>query len=535
MRRNQIRSAARNFLISHHDGYSELKAETNYCYPGVVAVWFLRDDLAKDTELAKAVGSNWIEALIGRFNDGSEHFQETAAIAYRLNPDATLRSFLREVVEDNDKHGRIHGLVGFAKVWDTRFTASLIDLIRQGGMKPGSVESILSFLAKQSVSEAAACAQGLLLPEAVKDAALMERTIAVLSACLGDMPAATWHFAWPIVEADAALAEKVMLHAGGDFKYESNRLLAELTERQLADFYLKVRSLFPPAGISELPNAVVTARQSIGQFRNNLISALEARGTDEACSELLRIANLVPEDALWVRWRYYNARTSKRRKTWSPPTPELLLRVALRTDLRLVNDADDLLEVIVESLERLQVRLTKSSLPGSEDLWNWEGADTKRRNFKHKDEAYLSDYVARWLTDDLEKRGVVAGREIQPRRGKRMDIHVTATPSAGVASSAKPVCVVIEVKGCWNKEVPTAVEKQLVGDYLRPNGLLHGIYLVGWFLCPQWGKTKSYLKSSTFAEGQVEMAQLVAQYDGVKNPERVHGLLLDCSLPSSSS
>jgi hypothetical protein len=192
------------------------------------------------------------------------------------------------------------------------------------------------------------------------------------------------------------------------------------------------------------------------------------------------------------------------------------------------------MEVVLESLNRLQVALTTSTLPRSEDFWHWDGADTQRRNFRHKDEAFLSNYVARWLDNDLRQRGIIIGREVQLRLGQRTDIYVTAVAEAS-DSSITSVTVVIEVKGCWNASVHTALSEQLVGDYLRLNAHTHGIYLVGWFVCEKWHNSKNKLASKTFADAQQEVERLAAEYDGLANPDRVSTVVLDCGYPVSSN
>jgi hypothetical protein len=349
------------------------------------------------------------------------------------------------------------------------------------------------------------------------------------------MPTTTWHFAWPIIEANPTLAEKVLTRVADRLDYDRKKYLPLLTEKQLADLYLKVHSFFPPETDPDFSRGgFVTPRQSVVHFRNDIISALEARGTEEACCELLRLANTLPRESLWLRWRYYNARTSKRRKSWTPPMPQTVLALAARGETRLVDDADDLLEVVLESLDRFQNQLTRSTLPRNEVFWLWDGADTRRCNFRPRDEAFLSNEIARWLRDDLEQRGIVIGREVQPRLGQRTDIQVTAV-SREQTSSQQNVTVVIEVKGCWNNEVRTAVDEQLVGDYLRLNGLTHGIYLVGWFVCDKWDNPQNKLISTTFDAAQKEVIQLTTAYDGKTNPGRVSALVLDCRYPESSS
>lgn len=46
--------------------------------------------------------------------------------------------------------------------------------------------------------------------------------------------------------------------------------------------------------------------------------------------------------------------------------------------------------------------------------------------------------------------------------------------------------VIIEAKGCWYQRLYKEMEAQLAGRYLRDNRCRHGLYLVGWFYCPQW-------------------------------------------------
>jgi hypothetical protein len=532
-RRKIIRDAARNFLIKYSDGYAEIGAPTTYFEPGYIAIWLLRDEIRGDAELRAPVAAKWIDALIGHFNGGSDYYQETAALAYELNPDATLRGFIREAKADDKQHGQILSLYGFCKCWDARFTAATLGLIRNGELKVGSIESIFQFVAPIAPTEAAACAEPLLTLAAITDGANEERTIGILATCIGKMPVAAWHFAWPIIEANPILAEKVLMRVANRANFDRNKYFPLLTEKQLADLYLKIHSFFPPETDPDFSRGgFVSPHQSIVYFRGDIIGALEARGTEEACRELLGLANALPRESLWLRWRYYNARTSKRRKSWIPPAPKIILDLAASEEARFVIDADDFIEVVLESLGRFQIQLTQSTLPRSEDLWNWDGADTKRHNFRHKDEAFLSNYIARWLREDLELRGIVIGREVQLRIGQRTDIHVTAV-SREHTSSLENVMVVIENKGCWNSEVRTAVDRQLVGDYLRPNGLTRGIYLVGWFVCDKWDNSQNKLMSKTFADAQQEIAKLAIAYDGEINPERICTILLDCSYPNS--
>ena len=70
------------------------------------------------------------------------------------------------------------------------------------------------------------------------------------------------------------------------------------------------------------------------------------------------------------------------------------------------------------------------------------------------------------MSEDIgPSAGVVANREVQPRRGKRTDVVIEAALPNSREGFDK-LAVVIEVKGCWHSEVRTALKTQLVDDYL---------------------------------------------------------------------
>lgn len=86
----------------------------------------------------------------------------------------------------------------------------------------------------------------------------------------------------------------------------------------------------------------------------------------------------------------------------------------------------------------------------------------------------------------------MANREVELRRstggdrGERTDIHIDAYVRDQPRTPASVVTAIIEVKGCWHKQLPTAMEIQLVDRYLKDNTCRYGLYLVGWFNCKQW-------------------------------------------------
>jgi hypothetical protein len=128
-------------------------------------------------------------------------------------------------------------------------------------------------------------------------------------------------------------------------------------------------------------------------------------------------------------------------------------------------------------------------------------------------------------------RGVVLNREVQPRRGTKTDVLVDAV---SLDAEAGRLTLVIEVKGCWNAKIKTALQTQLVDEYLIPNGWSFGIYLVGWFICPKWNSTTrppaNHLDAATLEEARAEVAAFAQPYNGIDSPLVTRGYVLDCRL-----
>lgn len=531
--RESIRQAARTFLIFCDDIWLDDGRSTNSTHAGYLAVGILRDRISFDEILRNGVSEEWIRAIVSHLphNNSQEH-EAMVALAYSLNPVACQQLLASEIRREDEQHGDVNVLSTFRGCWDRDLSQTVKTVITSPFLKPKSVASIIRFLSEVDADCAAECV-ALVLPEIIEgDPTLYEKASFVLATALTHLSARTWDTTWPRISNDQDLAANIFLSASN---YSEWPLCEELSDSQLADLYLLIYKIFPPVEDQETTDDSVPRRRDVDSFRSAVVNALVARGTDESCRQLLRLAAELPDQKLWLHWRYQEALRTKRRTEWTPLTPRLLLDLAAKSSARLVNNEDDLIEVIVESLERFQEVLTTKSLPRAANLWNYEGGGNQRHNFSPKDEEDLSDEVARWLKDDLsETRAIVLNREVQPRRGQKTDIWVDAI--SNTVNGIQKITVVIEVKGCWNGEVKTAMKTQLVDRYLQANGLTHGIYVVGWYVCDRWDRheerKKSCLESHTFGAAMEEIHQLAALYDGKSEPFRVSGIVLDCRYPS---
>ena len=135
------------------------------------------------------------------------------------------------------------------------------------------------------------------------------------------------------------------------------------------------------------------------------------------------------------------------------------------------------------------------------DLWN----QINKNSFEPKDENDFSDYVKRHLDEDLKGRGIIVNREVQIHRIQRTDIHIDAIMREEREGIFQTISAIIEVKGCWHRDVKTALKNQLIDLYLKDNQCQHGLYLVGWFNSELW-RDKDYRKKQV-PDWDIEKAQ----------------------------
>jgi len=264
---------------------------------------------------------------------------------------------------------------------------------------------------------------------------------------------------------------------------------SRLSEEQLADLFVWLVQHYPPDEDPKFDEAhFVGPRENVGHFRDALVIHLRDRGTTAACEAISRIRQQLPELS-YLKEVEAAAHVIRRARSWQGPSPAQLLRLIRSQDRRFVESGDQLLDVLVESLKRLQAKL-HGETPQRIFLWNEWGAGANLR-FRPKSENDLSDFIKLHLNDDLKGRGIIVNREVEIRRrkgaepGQRTDIQVDAFKEMG-DRRLDPLTAIIEVKGSWNPELDQAMQSQLRDRYLAENHYQHGLYLIGWFNCTQW-------------------------------------------------
>jgi len=357
-------------------------------------------------------------------------------------------------------------------------------------LKIQSVTDLLGVLLEQGYAPAHSFA-ALRIPNPIPPEG-KERDLAIGSATafMRFAPEASWTVIWPAFQSDRDFGKAVVSSLTRRIDLQGTLVTARLEEEQLAELYLWLVETYPEVE-SEEGVSRAGPRGNGSSWQNGILLVLQSRGTERACEAILRLIRELPEKT-YLKWSLMSAREATRIRSWKPVLPEHILKMVRDPTKRLVRSGEDLLLVIIESLKNLAKKL-RGETPLVSNLWNelcgglWEP----------KDEDHFSDNVKQHLEDDLRVKGVVLNREVQIRRnrgntkGERTDIHVAAVIPGVSHAQSEVITAIIEVKGCWNKGLWTAMKSQLADRYLAESGTRHGLYLVGWFNCPQWNPQDS--------------------------------------------
>jgi hypothetical protein len=496
--RARIVEAAKRFVTSQKSAPAEWLGTNKIYFPdlaGYRALLLLSAE-APDfvAALPRDVWANWAPIIIGYPGSMGARGQEERhldliASAYRQAPEPILQTLLALIdKENNSDFGYLVVLRKVSRCWDDHLRVALLAKAQDGTLKPSCLGDLLAELIEHGCAEAAAYAASLVsgpLPmEEVARARAREAAVALVT-CADD---AGWPTLWPAFKANADFGREVITQVAANPRERRHGLFAlNLSEEAMADLYVWLRRQFPPEEDAKHEGAhCVGARESIADLRDSILRLLQSRGTPEACRAMARISEELPH-VKWLKWALVEAEKNMLQSTWVPLEPGHFLAFTEHGGTRLVRLAEDLLDVLIDSLEHLQVSLQGES-PAAVDLWD----EVTPKKYRPKDENHLSDYVKRHLDADLRRRGIVALREVEIRRsqgnapGEKTDIHVTGVVEGVVPGTLDRVRVIVEVKGCWHEELKTAMESQLVGRYLKDNDCRHGLYLVGWYACPQW-------------------------------------------------
>ncbi len=533
--RAAISAAARRFLIEEPGNpHHPIGGNSEYDTLAYRALYLLRTEIKPDASLADPVRRRWLPIIFDEFSNGDAHHLEMMAIAYGLDASAMRQLLEERMLRDAARdQGLCLELREFALCWDQPLADFVIQLIVAKIDRPETIRCLMDHLAEHDGPSALKLWRQLQLTRSQKE----DRLVAAHAAIFGWRLFEYWPDLFPPLTADHAYAEKVFrrieTHDRRNFLKRGQPRPAD----QFAELFFLLYQLFPPVSDPPVPigkSYSPTWRMEIGRLRDEMLQALVVLGTEDAATELARLADkVVPADRLSVRWRWREALVAARRSAWQPPNPSVVLSLVEKANRRWLVDEGDLLDLVLESIARLENNLTKQPNSLRRDFWKVRPGPGKTKYYSPHDEVEISRRIATWLQSDLApNRGITLQREVQIQWDRRTDLEIRAVGLTG--TNLRPLEIILEVKGCWHPKLNSALPDQLVQDYLQRSGRTHGIYLVAWTQCALWqdplDSRKVRWKSATIASARQRAGALAAPYNGITEPYIVRAVVLDARL-----
>ncbi|MDJ1466949.1 NACHT domain-containing protein [Xanthocytophaga flava] len=476
---------------------------------------------------------HWGSMILWSYLDRSSEASETdllLANAYHEKNYGQFQIQLKLLLEQmNNDHGLIYtelqklSLLS-SKFFDKNTAQILIDILNDDKNRIDNKHSILKYMVKEQFNYI----KDYIL-EKVGDLSVPKDEPDILNVICGGLMIAHgdlfgWDSILKLIKSDIGLGEKLFLSTAYHIRGREipSMFNGSMILPQLGELLIWLYQVFPTDEDPIHDGAYSPSdRDHIADIRNSCLTYLIQYGSIESINVLSNVIESLPNE-IYLPWRLIDAKENMRKNTWKPEHPSILKKVLQNKDKRFVNNGNDLLEIVCQSLDRLQKKL-QGETPAAQFLWNTNIQPT------HKDENQLSDYVKNHLEEDLHNRGIIAQREVEIKRGtglgdgERTDIYV----SAFVPYTQDIVQVVIETKGCWHRELENAMEKQLRDDYLNHYKAQHGLYLVGWF----YGNHFPIPQSSTLRSIEAMRLHFEQQALTLSNSmATLRSFILDCSI-----
>jgi hypothetical protein len=499
-RRRRILSAAKQYLLAWRSNPDEWIDTHTIYYPDFAGYRALvLVDKCEPAFLESLDAANWSNVAptilafpvsCGAGNGSEVRQRRLAKAAYARAPDEVMATLLKLLDRENaNQSEHFFELRRVNDCLDDRMAAALLTKARDVSLKPSFIGDLLEELVSRKFCEAIGFAKALIGSSVdERTRAIAREAGVVLWTCADDRG---WDVLWPAFRCDRAFFRDVITDVAHD-RRQARWPRPQLSEDDQADLYVLLAQEFPREDDpSEEGAHFVGPRESVAHYRDNVLSGLCSRGTFAACEALERIRTAFPQ-AGFLESALRTARRRALEATWVPLSISQLLELTSRRPACLIRNARELQRLLHESLGRIQLRL-HGETPAIRDLWDYNRTNG---SWQPVDENALSDYVARHLRNDLDRSGIVALREVEIRRGngragERTDIYVAVAINGPLPDAFNRMRVIVEVKGCWNPDLKTAMEAQLKERYLKANDCNHGVYVVGWFKCDSWDASDS--------------------------------------------
>lgn len=471
-------------------------------YKSIVLIW--KKDKNYFSSISENTWKKWAPVIISyptHSGDDKGLHEELVKIAYEKAPEEIIEYLLIMIDRENEVHNFIDSINKVKKCWNNQLACAMFQKVKDNALKPENMADLLGELLAYGFKDAITYAESVVQNSYSKIGDQFYKSVFSAIEIMTYTENASWSFIWPLIQKKENFGKEIVSKLAHRYDTNSDKILQKLNEEQLEEFYIWLVNQYPYSEDPKIEGVhSVGIREMIARFRDSVLLNLKAKGTQKACKLIGQIKIKFPE-LKGIKRILLEAQNIALQKTWIPPLPEDILKLFSDRKFRLVETGNQLSDVIIESLKLLEKKLHRDT-PAVFDLWN-EIKENRKTIYSPKDETSLSDYVKRHLVEDIKNREVIVNREVEIHKsigkgtGKKTDIKIdTLKKDKNGQISGDSLSVIMEVKGCWNKELLTAMETQLLNRYMKQNKFNYGIYLVGWFNCDKWDDSDARKKNA---------------------------------------
>ncbi|MDG2990449.1 hypothetical protein L3556_05805 [Candidatus Synechococcus calcipolaris G9] len=278
--------------------------------------------------LPPEIWQRWAPIIIGTriSNQHEDSYLEIARHAYLNASQEFIQTLIALINKENQEHSYLSVIDHLDRCWNEQLKLVLLEKAKDPSLKPKCIGQLLEELLKQGLNEAKDFARSLISLPLSLDENEREKALMASRVLVENSDPSSWSFIWTLIQQDSSFGREILELVA--YRY-SHGIQLNLAELQLADLYIWLVHEYPyneDPEHSEMIAYAVTARDGIARLRDSVLSQLKERGTQEACTEIQRLIQELP-DITWLSKVLIDAQANMRRNTWKPSTPEQILQL----------------------------------------------------------------------------------------------------------------------------------------------------------------------------------------------------------------
>jgi predicted NACHT family NTPase len=323
--------------------------------------------------LVPEIWQRWAPVIVAApsSNQHKDSYLELVKYAYLNAPEEFIKTLITLINKENQEHDYLFVINRLDKCWDEQLKLTLLEKAKDPSLKPKCIGQLLEELLKQGLTEARDLAKSLIIYPLPSSENERDKALIAARVLIENSEPSNWSFIWTLIQQDSSFGRKVLELVAHRY---SHGIQLNLTEVQLADLYIWLVHEYPhdedPDHSNEVMAYSVTARDGIARVRDSVLSQLKERGTPEACTEIQRLIQELP-DITWLGKTLIDAQANMRRKTWQPLTPEEFLQFVISREPS-NSDLSNQLETIDQRTKKMEdepkvdksVHITGSDISG---------------------------------------------------------------------------------------------------------------------------------------------------------------------------